>query len=108
MDAVGIACTKPLQLREAVKEAVASGRVEKLQPKVLQTWKTTRRVGKSFANGWRFRNHSPMDGASEGQATVGKSGRGLRQKGPQNKFQRSSREPYDRIMGWLLSRVGRS
>src|SRR6478735_7576658 len=55
MDAVGIACTKPLQLREAVKEAVASGRVEKLQPKVLQTWKTTRRVGKSFANGWRFR-----------------------------------------------------
>ena len=26
----------------------------------------------------------------------------------QNKFQRSSREPYDRIMGWLLSRVGRS
>ena len=26
----------------------------------------------------------------------------------QNKFQRGSREPYDRIMGWLLSRVGRS
>ena len=26
----------------------------------------------------------------------------------QNKFQRSSREPYGRIMGWLLSRVGRS
>ena len=25
----------------------------------------------------------------------------------QNKFQ-LSREPYDRIMGWLLSRVGRS
>ena len=86
MDAVGIACTKPLLLREAVKEAVASGRVEKLQPKVLQTWKTTRRVGKSFANGWRFRNHSPMDGASEGQATVGKSGRGLRQKGRRTSF----------------------
>jgi hypothetical protein len=26
----------------------------------------------------------------------------------QNKFQRSNREPYDRIMGWLSSRVGRS
>ena len=26
----------------------------------------------------------------------------------QNRFQRSNREPYDRIMGWLLSRVGRS
>ena len=26
----------------------------------------------------------------------------------QNKFQRSSRETYDRIMGWLFSRVGRS
>ena len=26
----------------------------------------------------------------------------------QNKSQRGSREPYDRIMGWLLSRVGRS
>jgi hypothetical protein len=50
-----------------------------------------------------------MDGASEGQATDGRPGRGLRQKAvEQNKFQRSSREPYDRIMGWLLSRVGRS
>jgi hypothetical protein len=58
MDAVRIACTKPLLLREAVKEAVASGRVEKLQPKEPQTWKTTRRVGKSFANGWRFRRTS--------------------------------------------------
>src|SRR5262249_36959493 len=55
MDAVRIACTKPLLLRETVKEAVASSRVEKLQPKEPQTWKTTRRVGKSFANGWRFR-----------------------------------------------------
>src|SRR5262249_48902032 len=35
-----------------------SGRVEKLQPKEPQTWKTTRRVGKSFANGWRFRRTS--------------------------------------------------
>jgi len=26
----------------------------------------------------------------------------------QNKLQRSSRAPYDRIMGWLLSRGGRS
>jgi hypothetical protein len=26
----------------------------------------------------------------------------------QNKFQHSRREPYDRIMGWLLSRIGRS
>ena len=26
----------------------------------------------------------------------------------QTKFQRSCREPYERIMGWLLSRVGRS
>src|SRR5215831_8338451 len=58
MDAVRIACAKPLLLREAVKEAVASSRVEKLQPKELQTWKTTRRVGKSFANGWRFRRTS--------------------------------------------------
>src|SRR5262249_6495163 len=58
MDAVRMACAKPLLLREAVKEAVASGRVEKLQPKELQTWKTTRRVGKSFANGWRFRRTS--------------------------------------------------
>src|SRR5262245_63078471 len=58
MDAVRIACAKPLLLREAVKEAVASGRVEKLQPKEPQTWKTTRRVGKSFANGWRFRRTS--------------------------------------------------
>src|SRR5215472_917593 len=58
MDAVRIACIKPLLLREAVKEAVASGRVEKLQPKEPQTWKTTRRVGKSFANGWRFRRTS--------------------------------------------------
>src|SRR5262245_15504287 len=33
-------------------------RVEKLQPKEPQTWKTTRRVGKSFANGWRFRRTS--------------------------------------------------
>src|SRR5262249_18740792 len=32
--------------------------VEKLQPKEPQTWKTTRRVGKSFANGWRFRRTS--------------------------------------------------
>ena|SRR6516165_991059 len=47
MDAVRIACIKPLLLREAVKEAVASSRVEKLQPKEPQTWKTTRRVGKS-------------------------------------------------------------
>src|SRR6516225_6695057 len=37
--------------------AVAPGRVEKL-PKEPQTWKTTRRVGKSFANGWRFRRTS--------------------------------------------------
>src|SRR5262245_15528516 len=58
MDVVRIACAKPLLLREAVKEAVASGRVEKLQPKEPQTWKTTRRVGKSFANGWRFRRTS--------------------------------------------------
>jgi len=58
MDAVRIACTKPLLLRETVKEAVASSRVEKLQPKEPQTWKTTRRVGKSFANGWRFRRTS--------------------------------------------------
>ena len=36
----------------------ASGRVEKLQPKEPQTWKTARRVGKSFANGWRFRRTS--------------------------------------------------
>src|SRR5215470_4578376 len=35
MDAVRIACTKPLLLRETVKEAVASSRVEKLQPKEL-------------------------------------------------------------------------
>jgi hypothetical protein len=26
----------------------------------------------------------------------------------QNKLQRSKREPYDRIMGWLLSRIDRS
>jgi hypothetical protein len=52
------ACPKPLLLREAVKEAVASGRVEKLQPKDPQTWKTTTRVGKSFDNGWRFRRTS--------------------------------------------------
>src|SRR5215467_13066730 len=58
MDAVRIACIKPLLLRGAVKEAVASSRVEKLQPKEPQTWKTTRRVGKSFANGWRFRRTS--------------------------------------------------
>ena len=58
MDAVRIACAKPLLSREAVKEAVASGRVEKLQSKESQTWKTMRRVGKSFANGWRFRRTS--------------------------------------------------
>src|SRR5262245_62727212 len=58
MDAVRIACTKPLLLRETVKEAVASSRVEKLQPKEPQTWKTTRRVGKSFANEWRLRRTS--------------------------------------------------
>src|SRR5215813_12585786 len=47
-----------LLLREAIKEAVAPGRVEKLQPKEPQTWKTTRRAGKSFANGCRFRRTS--------------------------------------------------
>ena len=26
----------------------------------------------------------------------------------QNKFRRGRREPYDRVMGWLSSRVGRS
>jgi hypothetical protein len=26
----------------------------------------------------------------------------------QNEFQRSRREPYQRIMGWLLPRVGKS
>jgi hypothetical protein len=26
----------------------------------------------------------------------------------QNKFQRSRRDPYQRMMGWLLPRVGRS
>ena len=92
MDAVRIACAKPLLLREAVKEAVASGRVEKLQPKEPQTWKTTRRVGKSFANG-----QTADQAAAFAKRAV-----------EQNKFQRGSREPYDRIMGWLSSRVGRS
>src|SRR5262245_55329667 len=100
MDAVRIACTKPLLLRETVKEAVASSRVEKLQPKEPQTWKTTRRVGKSFANGWRFRRTSDRRQIRPRPSPKGPSSR--------NKFQRGSREPYDRIMGWLLSRVGRS
>jgi hypothetical protein len=87
-----------LLLREAIKEAVASGRVEKLQPKEPQTWKTTRRAGKSFANGWRFLRTSDRRQIRPRPSP----------KGPSSKFQRSSREPYDRIMGWLLSRVGRS
>src|SRR5215813_4626226 len=44
--------------KSILAKAVASSRVEKLQPKEPQTWKTTRRVGKSFANGWRFRRTS--------------------------------------------------
>src|SRR5215467_11114046 len=65
--------------------AVAPGRVEKL-PKEPQTWKTTRRVGKSFANGWRFRRTSDRQQiwprpdlpsvACPSEATDGRSGRG--------------------------------
>jgi hypothetical protein len=52
-----------------------------------------------------------MDGASEGQATKRQTedqAAAFARAVEQNKFQRGSREPYDRIMGWLLSRVGRS
>src|SRR6516165_12258488 len=51
--------------------AVASGRVDKLQPR-------NRRHGRSRDPS---ENYSPMDGASEGPATDGRSGGGLRQKG---------------------------
>src|SRR5215831_438840 len=70
MDAVRIACIKPLLLREAVKEAVAV-ESRNCSPR-------NRRHGRPRD---ASENHSPMDGASEGQATDGRSGRGLRQKG---------------------------
>src|SRR5262249_31129679 len=58
MDAVRIACIKPLLLREAVKRSLLPVESRNCSPKEPQTWKTTRRVGKSFANGWRFRRTS--------------------------------------------------
>ena len=74
--------------------------VEKLQPKEPQTWKTTRRVGKSFANGMAL----PKDKRQTADQAAAFAKRAVEQ----NEFQRSSREPYHRIMGWLLSLVGRS
>src|SRR5262249_18302280 len=61
---------KPLLLREAVKEAVAGGS-RNCSPRNRGHGRPPDAPEK----------HSPMHGASERQATDGRSGRGLRQKG---------------------------
>ena len=103
MDAVRIACTKPLLLREAVKEAVASSRVESSREIAAQgtadmeDHETRRKIIRQWMA-------LPKDKRQTADQAAGFAKRAVEQ----NKFQRSSREPYDRIMGWLLSRVGRS
>src|SRR5262245_18769842 len=99
MDAVRIACIKPLLLREAVKEAVVSSRVEKLQPKEpdMEDHETRRKIIRQWMALPKDKRQTADQAAAFAKRAV-----------EQNKFQRGSREPYDRIMGWLLSRVGRS
>ena len=84
-------------LREAVKEAVASGRVERPKEPQMEDHETRRKIIRQWMALPKDRRQTADQAAAFAKRAV-----------EQNKFQRSSREPYDRIMGWLLSRVGRS
>ena len=92
--------TKPLLLREAVKEAVASVRVGEIAAQGtadMEDHETRRKIIRQWMALPKDKRQTADQAAAFAKRAV-----------EQNKFQRGSREPYDRIMGWLLSRVGRS
>jgi hypothetical protein len=89
---------KPLLLREAVKEAVAVGREIAAQGTAdMEDHETRRKIIRQWMALPKDKRQTADQAAAFAKRAV-----------EQNKFQRGSREPYDRIMGWLLSRVGRS